>query len=175
MKSSLTIKAKIAIFTSLVLVFVIALASCSISRKVQTANIIKKCEFSFQRASIDSIVGDSLKFSIFFNAKNNSTDSLFVQKLNGMAYLDSLFEIPVSLSKSLWLSPGNNSVQFGGTLQMNLFKLLALPSVKQFKIDAKANIALEPEQETTEISFSETKEIPSDMATKIIRKIVSGQ
>jgi hypothetical protein len=146
--------------------------SCATSKKIKTANILKKCEFTFQRATIDSFTGNSLKFSVFLNANNKGEDSLYIQRLNGTLYLDSLFEIPFSLQNPKWISPGNGQVSFSGEVQLELFKLLALPNVKKFRMQGKAFVALKPEQETTDIDFDETRDIPPDLAEKMIKKLI---
>jgi hypothetical protein len=145
---------------------------CSTIKKVQTANILKKCEFTFQKAQLDGIAGDSLKFSVFINANNKGEDSLFVQNLNGIIYLDSLFEIPISLRDSKWLSPGSGTISFSGAVQMDLLKILALPNVKKFRMKGKAFVALKPEQEMTGIDFDESRDIPPDLLEKMIKKLV---
>jgi len=146
--------------------------SCSTAKKIKTANILKKCEFTFQRASIDSFTGDSLKFSVFLNTNNKGEDSLFIQKLTGTLYLDSIFEIPFSLQDSKWLSPGRGQISFSAAVQLELFKLLALPDVKKFKMQGKAFVALKPEQETTEMDFNETRDIPPDLMKKLIEQAI---
>ncbi|MDR1812447.1 MAG: hypothetical protein LBQ87_06455 [Candidatus Fibromonas sp.] len=152
------------------LVFIIL--SCSTSKKIQAANILKKCKFTFQKAQIDSFTGDSLKFSIFLNTHNESKDSLFIQDLNGFLYLDSLFEIPFSLQKSKWVSSGSGQISFSGAVQLELFKLLALPSVKKFKMQGKAYIALKPGQDAIEVDFNETRDIPTDLIEKTVKKLM---
>jgi len=146
--------------------------SCAASKKIKTANILKKCEFTFQRASIDSFTGDSLKFSVFLNANNKGEKSLFIQGLTGTLYLDSLFEIPFSLQDSKWISPGRGQISFSGAVQLDLFKLLALPNVKKFRMQGKAFVALKPEEEAIDIDFDETRDIPPDLVEKMIRKII---
>jgi hypothetical protein len=147
--------------------------SCATSKKIQTANIIKKCEFTFKRASVDleSFTGDSLKFSVFLNVNNKGEDSLFVQRLNGTIYLDSIFEIPFSLQNPKWISPGNGQISFLGAVQFDLLKLPALPSVKKFRMQGKAFVALKPEQETTDIDFDETRDVPPDLAEKMVKDL----
>ena len=146
--------------------------SCSASKKIQTANILKKCEFTFQKAQVDSFTGDSLKFSIFLNANNKGEDSLFVQSLNGIIHLDSIFEIPFSLQNSKWLSPGNGQISFSGAVQLDLFKILALPSVKKFRMQGTAFVALKPEQQATDMDFDETHDIPPDLVEKVVKKLI---
>jgi len=146
--------------------------SCATSKKIKAANILKKCEFTFQRAGIDSFTGDSLKFSVFLNANNKGEDSLFVQKLTGNFYLDSLFEIPFSLQNPKWISPGNSQISFSGAVQLELFKLLALPNVKKFRMQGKAFVALKPDQEGVDIDFNETRDIPPDLVEKMIRRLI---
>ena len=166
---------KLSMFAKIVicLVFVsLGLLSCSISKKIQAANILKQCDFSFKRANIDGFKGDSLIFSVFLNAKNKGKDSLFAQGLNGMLYLDSLFEIPISLQKSVWLSPGNNELSFSGAIQLNLFKLLAVPKLKKFTIRGNAYLALKPGQKAIEVDFNETRDIPPDLLEKQIKGLL---
>jgi hypothetical protein len=165
---------KFNIAVKIVICFGLALLclSCAASKKIKTANILKKCEFTFQRASIDSFTGDSLKFSVFLNTNNRSEDSLFIQRLNGTLYLDSIFEIPFSLQDSKWISSGRGQISFLGAVQLELFKLLALPNVKKFRMQGKAFVALKPEQETTEMDFDETRDIPPDLVEKMLRKLV---
>jgi len=146
--------------------------SCSASKKIKTATILKKCEFTFQRAGIDSFTGDSLKFNVFLNVNNKGEDSLFVQRLDGTFYLDSLFEIPFSLQDPKWISAGRGQISFSGAVQLELFKLLALPSVKKFRMQGKAFVALKPGQETTEMDFDETRNIPPDLMEKMIKKLI---
>jgi hypothetical protein len=146
--------------------------SCSASKKIQAANILKKCKFTFQKFQADSFKGDSLKFSVVLNAYNEGKDSLFVHNLTGMLYIDDLFEIPVSLQKSKWLSPGNSQVAFSGAVQLDFFKLLALPNAKKFRMQGKAYIALKPEQASTEIAFDETRDIPPDLLEKQIKSLL---
>jgi hypothetical protein len=162
------ILAKIVICSSLALLWL----SCATTKKIQTANILKKCEFTFQKAQIDSFTGDSLKFSVFLNANNKGEDSLFIQKLNGTFYLDSIFEIPFSLQNSKWLSPGNGQISFSGAVQLELFKILALPSVKKFRMQGKAFVALKPEQQTISIDFNETRDIPPNLVEKMVKKLI---
>jgi hypothetical protein len=148
------------------------LLTCAASKKIKTANILKKCEFTFQRASIDSFTGDSLKFSVFLNTNNKSEDSLYIQGLIGTLYLDSLFEVPFSLQDSKWLSIGRGQISFSGAIQLELFKLLALPNVKKFRMQGKAFVALKPGQEATDIDFNETRDIPPDLVEKMLRKLI---
>jgi hypothetical protein len=159
---------KIVICLGLVL---LALA-CSMSKKLQAANILKQCDFSFKKAGIDELKSDSLKFIVFLNAHNKGKDSLFAQNLSGMLYLDSLFEIPINLQKSAWLSPGYNELSFTGAIQLDLFKLLALPGVKKFTMRGTAFIALKPGQNAIEIDFNETKDIPPDLVEKQIKSLI---
>jgi hypothetical protein len=142
------------------------------SKKLQAANILKQCEFTFKRASIDGFKKDSLQFSVFLNAYNKGTDSLYAQGLSGMLYLDSLFEIPISLQKPLWLSPGNNQLGFSGTVELNLFKILSLPSLKKFTIKGNALVALKPGEEAMEVEFSETKDIPPDLVERQVKSLL---
>jgi len=146
--------------------------SCATSKKIKTASILKKCEFTFQRAGIDSFLGDSLKFSVFLNTNNKGEDSVFIQRLNGTFYLDSLFEIPFSLQNPMWLSPGRGQISFSGAVQLDLLKLLSLPSVKKFRMQGKAFVALKPEQETTEMDFDETRDIPPDLMEKMLKRLI---
>jgi len=164
------ITVKVVICLSLALLWL----SCAASKKIKTANILKKCDFTFQRASIDSFTGDSLKFSVFLNTNNRGEDSLYVQRLTGTLYLDSLFEIPFSLQDSKWLSPGRGQISFSGAVQLELFKLLALPNVKKFRMQGKAFVALKPGEETTDINFDETRDIPPDLVEKMVRKLIEG-
>jgi hypothetical protein len=166
---SLSIFAKIVICLGLVS---LGLFSCSVSKKIQAANILKQCDFSFKRASVDGFKGDSLMFSVFLSANNKGKDSLFAQGLNGMLYLDSLFEIPISLQKSAWLSPGNNELGFSGAIQLNLFKLLAVPNLKKFTVRGSAYLALKPDQKTIEVDFNETRDIPPDLLEKQIKGLL---
>jgi hypothetical protein len=163
-----SILAKVVICLGLVLL----IFSCSASKKIQAANILKKCKFTFERAQIDSFTGDSLKFSIFLNTSNQSKDSLFVQDLNGFLYLDSLFEIPFSLQKSKWISSGSSQISFSGAVQLELFKLLALPSVKKFRMEGKAYIALKPGQDAIDVDFNETRDVPPDLIEKTVKKLI---
>jgi hypothetical protein len=166
----LNIYVKIVICLGLVLLAL----SCTTAKKLQAASILKQCNFSFKKASIDDLKTDSLKFTVFLNAHNKSKDSLFAQNLNGMLYLDSLFEIPISLQKSTWLSPGYNELRFSGAIELDLFKLLSLPSVKKFTMKGIAFIALKPGQNAIEIEFNETKDIPPDLVEKQIKSFLSG-
>jgi len=97
---------------------------------------------------------------------------LFIQKLNGFLYLDSIFEVPFSLQESKWISSGRGQISFSGAVQLDLFKLLALPSVKKFRMQGKAYVALKPEQETTEMDFNETRDIPPDLVEKMLKKLI---
>jgi len=171
----LTVK-KFNIAVKIVICFGLALLwlSCAASKKIKTANILKKCDFSFQRASIDSFTGDSLKFSVFLNTNNRGEDSLYIQRLTGTLYLDSLFEIPVELQNPKWISPGRGQISFSAAVQLELFKLLALPNVKKFRMQGKAFVALKPEQETTEMGFDETRDIPPDLVEKMVRKLIES-
>jgi len=118
---------------------------------------------------MDGFKNDSLMFSIVLNANNKGKDSLFTQSLNGMIYLDSIFEIPISLQKSTWLSPGNNELSFSGAIQLNLFKLLAVPTLKKFTIRGIALIALKPNEKAIEVDFNETRDIPPDLLEKQVK------
>ena len=109
---------------------------------------------------------------MFLNAHNKGKDSLYAQGLNGMLYLDSLFEIPISLQKPLWLSPGNNQLAFSGSVELNLFKILSLPSLKKFTIKGNALVALKPGQEAIEIEFSETQDIPSGLVEAQVKSLL---
>jgi len=146
--------------------------SCATSKKIKTANILKKCEFTFQRASIDSFTGDSLNFNVFLNVNNKGEDSLYIQRLDGTFHLDSLFEIPFSLQNAKWISSGRGQISFSAAVQLDLFKLLALPNVKKFRMQGKAFVALTPEQETTAMDFDETRDIPPDLVEKMLKKLV---
>jgi len=146
--------------------------SCSVSKKIQAANILKKCKFTFHSFQIDSFTGDSLKFNVILNASNESKDSLFIQDLNGAVYLDSLFEIPLSLQKSKWLSSGNSQVSFSGAMELNLLNIPALLNVKQYRIQGKAYIALKPGQDAIDIDFNETRDIPPGSVEKMLEKTV---
>jgi len=86
--------------------------------------------------------------------------------------LDSLFEIPFSLQDSKWISPGRGQISFSGAVQLDLFKLLALPNVKKFRMQGKAFVALKPEEEAMDINFDETRDIPPDLVEKMIRKLI---
>jgi len=165
---NLSISAKIVICLG----FALLTLSCSVSKKIQAANIFKKCSFSFQKAQIDAFTGDSLKFSVFLNAYNKGNDSLFVQNLSGTVYLDSLFEIPVGLQNSKWLSPGNSQVSFSGAIKLDILKLFALPSIKNFRMQGKVFVALKPNQEPVSIDFDETREIPPDLVEKTVKKLM---
>jgi LEA14-like dessication related protein len=146
--------------------------SCSATKKMQAASILKKCKFSFQKFEVDSFKGDSLKFNVILNAYNEGKDSLFVHNLAGTVYIDDIFEIPVTLQKSKWISPGNSQVAFSGAVQLDLFKLLSLPQAEKFRMRGKAYIALKPEQSSTEIEFDETKDIPPDWLEKQIKSLL---
>jgi hypothetical protein len=111
---------------------------------------------------------------VFLSAHNKGKDSLFAANLNGMLYLDSLFEVPISLQKSTWLSPGHNELSFSVAIQLDLFKLLALPNVKKFTMKGKAFIALKPEQNAIEVEFNETKDIPPDLVEKQIKSFLNN-
>jgi len=148
--------------------------SCSTAKKIKTAKILKKCEFTFQRAGIDSFTGDSLKFTVFLNTNNKGEDSLYIQRLTGTLYLDSLFEIPINLLDSKWISPGRGQISFSAAVQLELFKILALPNVKKFRMQGKAFVALKPGEETTEMDFNETRDIPPDLVEKMVRKLIEG-
>ncbi len=113
-----------------------------------------------------------MKFNIILNAGNKGKDSLFIQDLNGLVHLDSLFEIPLSLQKSKWLSPGNSQVSFSGAMEVNLLNLPALLNVKRCRIKGKAYIALKPGQDAIDIDFDETRDIPPGSAEKILEKTV---
>jgi len=119
---------------------------------------------------MDSFTGDSLKFNIILNAKNEGKDSLFVQELNGFVYLDSTFEVPLSLQKSKWISPGNSQVSFSGAVEMNLLKIPALLSAKQYRMQGKAYIALKPGQDAIDIDFDETRDIPPGAMEEMLEK-----
>jgi len=146
--------------------------SCATSKKIKTASILKKCEFTFQRANpdLDSFTGDSLKLNVFLNVKNKGEDSLFIQKLDGIFYLDSTFEIPFSLQEPKWISPGNREIGFSTMVQLDLSKVPALLSLKKFRMKGKAFVALKPEQETIDIDFDETRDIPPDYLEQIVKK-----
>jgi len=148
--------------------------SCSTTKKIKTVKILKKCEFTFQRANIDSFTGDSLKFNVFLNTNNKGEDSLYIQRLIGTLYLDSLFEIPFNLQNPKWISPGRGQISFSGAVQLELFKLLALPNVKKFRMQGKAFVALKPGEETTEMDFNETRDIPPDLVEKMVRKLIES-
>jgi len=147
--------------------------SCAASKKIKTANILKKCEFTFQRASVDleSFTGDSLRFTVFLNVNNKGEDSLYIQKLDGTIYLDSIFEVPFSLQNPQWISSGRGQVSFLGAIQFDLFKLPALTSLKKFRMQGKAFVALKPNEETTEMGFNETRDIPPDLAEKMVKDL----
>ena len=145
---------------------------CSATKKLQAANILKDCKFTFKSVQVDSFVGDSLKFNVFLNVNNKNEDSLFLQRLTGVVLVDSLLEVPVSLKDSSWISSGNSQVAFSGAVQLDLFKLLALPKAKQFRIKGKAFVALKPNQESTPMDFDETRDIPPDLLEKYIRRLV---
>jgi hypothetical protein len=151
---------------------VLAALSCSATKKMQAASILKKCKFSFQRFEVDSFKGDLLRFNVILNSYNEGKDSLFVHNLNGTVYIDDIFEIPVSLQKSKWISPGNSQVAFSGEVQLDFFKILSLPQAKKFRVRGKAYIALKPEQASTEIEFDETKDIPPDLLEKQIKNLL---
>ena len=121
---------------------------------------------------MEGLSGDSLKFSVFLNASNAGTDSLFVENLTGSFHLDSLFEIPFNLQNSRWISPGNNPMKFSGALELNLFKILALPNVKKFRMQGTAFIALKPGQKSIDVDFDESHDIPPDMLEKTLKKII---
>jgi hypothetical protein len=109
---------------------------------------------------------------VFLNANNKGEDSLFIQKLTGTLYLDSLFEIPFNMQNPKWISPGRGQVSFSAAVQLELFKLLALPNVKKFRMRGKAFVALKPEQEATEMGFDETRDVPPDLVEKMVRKLI---
>jgi len=166
---------KLSMFAKIVICLAIvslAVLSCSVSKKIQAANILKQCSFSFKKATMDGFKGDSLIFSLYLNANNKGKDSLFAQGLNGTIHLDSIFEIPISLQKSVWLSPGNNELSFSGAIQMNLFKLLAVPTLKKFTIRGSALIALKPNEKALEVDFDETRDIPPDLLEKQIKGVL---
>jgi len=146
--------------------------TCSTTKKMQAANILKKCKFSYQSAQVDGFVKDSLKFTVFLNASNTGEDSLFVENLTGSFHLDSLLEIPFSLQTSKWISPGSNQMKFSGAMELNLFKILALPNVKKFRMHGKAWIALKPGQKTIDVNFDESHDIPPDLLEKQLKKII---
>ncbi|MCL2206548.1 MAG: hypothetical protein FWB90_00445 [Fibromonadales bacterium] len=160
--------AKIVICLGLVLLTL----SCSASKKIQAANILKKCKFTYHSMQMEGFSGDSLKFSVFLNANNAGADSLFVENLKGSFHLDSLFEIPFNLQNSRWISPGDNQMKFSGALELNLFKILALPNVKKFRMQGKAFIALKPGQKSIDVDFDESHDIPPDMLEKTLKKII---
>ncbi|MCL2100967.1 MAG: hypothetical protein FWH22_04565 [Fibromonadales bacterium] len=164
----LSISVKIVICLGLALLTL----SCSASKKWKAANILKQCEFSFENANIDGFKGDSIKFSVFLNVNNKGKDSLFAQSLSGTFYLDSLFEVPFALQNPVWLSPGNNQLSFSGAIQLNLFKIMALPGVETFTLQGNALIALKPEQKATDMSFSQTHDIPRDFMENQIKKLL---
>jgi hypothetical protein len=166
---NLSIFAKIVICLGFVFLW---LLSCSVSKKIQAANILKQCDFSFKKASMDGFKDDSLMFSVFLNANNKGKDSLFAQGLSGILYLDSLFEIPISLQKSIWLSPGNNELSFSGTVQLDLLKILAVPNLKKFTVQGNAYIALKPDQKAIEVNFNETHDIPPDLLKRHIKSLL---
>lgn len=158
---------KIVIFGLLLLA-----VSCSLPTKWKAANIFKQCKFSFEKVQIDSFTGDSLKFSIFLNARNNGKDSLFIQDLSGFMYLDSIFEIPFSLQNPRWISPGLNQIGFSGAVELNLFKLPALLKAEKFRMQGKAYVAVKPGQEAVAIGFDETRDIPQDIVQKTVKKLI---
>lgn len=160
--------AKIVICLGLVLLTL----TCSTTKKIQAANILKKCKFTYHSAQVDGFVKDSLKFTVFLDASNSGEDSLFVENLSGTFHLDSLFEIPFSLQTSKWISPGSNRMEFAGALEMNLFKLLALPNVQKFRMQGKAWIALKPGQKSIDVNFDESHDVPPDLVEKQLRKIL---
>ncbi len=88
--------------------------------------------------------------------------------------MDSLFEIPFSMQDSKWISPGRGQISFSAAVQLELFKLLALPNVKKFRMQGHAFVALKPGQETTEMDFNETRDIPPDLVEKMVRKLIEG-
>jgi len=150
--------------------FALLALSCSASKKIQAANILKKCKFTFHSFQLDSFTGDSLKFNVILNASNAGKDSLFVQDLNGFVYLDSTFEIPLSLQKSKWISPGNSQVSFSGAMELNLLNIPALLNVKQYRVQGKAYIALKPGQNAIDIDFDETRDIPPGFVEEMLEK-----
>ena len=97
---------------------------------------------------------------------------MFVENLSGFIYLDSLFEIPFSLQDSKWISPGNSQLKFSGAVQLDLLKVLALPSVKKFRMHGTAYIALKPKQKAIDIDFDESHDIPPDLIGKQFRKLL---
>jgi hypothetical protein len=117
--------------------------------------------------------GDSIKFSISLNVNNSSKDSLFVQDLNGVIYLDSLFEIPVSLKNPKWLSPGGSQVNLSAAVQLDFFKILALPKIKKLNMQGIAFVALEPGQKAMEIDFNETRDIPPSWMEKYVKTLLT--
>jgi len=106
------------------------------------------------------------------NAGNAGEDSLFVENLTGTFHLDSLFEIPFNLQTSKWISPGNNQMRFSGALELNLFKILALPNVKKFRMQGIAWIALKPGQKSIDVNFDESHDIPPDLLEKQLKKLI---
>jgi len=61
-------------------------------------------------------------------------------------------------------------VSFDGAVQLDFLKLLALPTVKKFRMQGKAFVALKPGQETTDIDFDETRDIPPDMIRRVLEE-----
>jgi len=63
-------------------------------------------------------------------------------------------------------------MSFSGAVQLDFFKILALPGVKKFRMQGKANVALKPEQEAIDIDFDETRDIPPDFMEKMAKKLM---
>jgi len=63
-------------------------------------------------------------------------------------------------------------MKFSGALELNLFKILALPNVKKFRMQGKAYLALKPGQKAIDVDFDETHDIPPDMVEKTLKKLI---
>jgi len=62
-------------------------------------------------------------------------------------------------------------ISFLGAVKLNILKLTALTSIKKFKMQGKAFVALKPGEETTEMDFNETRDIPPDLAEKMVKEL----
>jgi hypothetical protein len=108
---------------------------------------------------------------VFLNVNNKGEDSLYIQRLNGTIYLDSIFEVPINLQNPKWISSGRGQISFLGAVKLDLFKLPSLTGIKKFRMQGKAYVALKPEEETTEMDFDETRDIPPDLKEKMIKEL----
>lgn len=178
-------------FVSAVLLVASALLfnGCTLTRKINAAEILSKTKLEFASLSLDSVtINDDLfpqkgfgggflpnpqviamvqnfakgilekeigkaGLTAILVADNQSTDTLWIKNLNATLKLDSLMELPITLSDTLKLVPGKNLLKV--ITQMPIDKrLFKLKDIQEIRMLVKTDVSLVAAGEKVELDFN---------------------